>query len=169
MPRAPLVSPFLLLLATVLAACATMTGEREVQRALEGPRAQDVWMQRFAQAYGRVPSFVETATWRDALDAKVADYLGKRPDILTSPRASQFRFRRQVFAGMTKEEVGLLLEQPEAVTTEEAAMSEAARQFWPQIKPRAREMWVYPGGWHLYFAADHLVDMVVLGQQPIER
>ena len=37
----------------------------------------------------------------------------------------------------------------------------------PTIKERATEMWVYPGGWQLYFDADRLVDLTVVGKPPL--
>ena len=86
----------------------------------------------------------------------------------TSPRVSQFRFHRRVAVGMTKEEVRLLVGPAEAVTADAALMQSAARQFWPQIKDRAREMWVYPGGWQFYFEGDRLVDLTVSGKPPLE-
>jgi hypothetical protein len=151
------------------AGCAGTTATPEnVQRAIEGPRADEVWMSRFAASYGRVPTFTETLTWKDAFDERVGAYLTRHPDLLTSPRASQFRFERRVYVGMTKEEVLLLLDPPLAVTSEEAAMSEAAKQFWPEIKTRAQEMWTYPAGWRLYFAGDRLVDATVSGHAPLE-
>ena len=150
----------------VLIGCATTSDS--VQRALEGPRAEEIWMSRFARSYGRVPSFSETSAWKDALDARVADYLNRNPDILTSPRASQFRFQRRAFAGMSKEEVLLLLEAPEAISADAAVMSAAARQFWPEIRLRAKEIWLYPSGWQLYFSDDRLVDLTVGGRPPIE-
>ncbi len=118
--------------------------------------------------YARAPSFDETQAWRDDLDRRVSDYLIKHPDIGTSPRASQFRFHRRVAVGLSKEEVTLLAGAPDATTTDEALMEVAARQFWPQVKARAREMWVYPGGWQLYFDGDRLVDLTVSGKPPIE-
>jgi hypothetical protein len=155
-----------LLVLVALAGCATTSDS--VQRTLEGPRADEIWMSRFAQSYGRTPSFAETSLWREALDQKVADYLNRNPEILTSPRASQFRFQRRVFPGMSKDEVVLLLEAPEESTTDEATMSAAAQNFWPDIKRRAQEMWRYPSGWRLYFAGDRLVDVTVTGRPPIE-
>jgi hypothetical protein len=143
-------------------------GEPPVQRTLEGPRAEEVWTARFAQAYGRIPTFNERLSWKEAFDEKVGAWLSRHPDITTSPRASQFRFQRRVLVGMTKEEVLLLLEPPENATTDEVVMSADARTFWPSIKPRATEMWAYPGGWRLYFGQDRLVDMTVTGRRSLE-
>jgi hypothetical protein len=46
-------------------------------------------------------------------------------------------------------------------------MATAARQFWPAVGQRAREMWSYPGGWFLYFDGDRLVDITVTGKPPL--
>lgn len=124
-------------------------------------------MSRFAQGYGRPPTFEESAAFRVELEQRVSDYLAKHPDINTSTRASHFTFHRRVAVGMTKEEVTLLAGLPEEATRDEAPMQTAARQFWPAVKQRAKEMWVYPGGWQFYFDDDRLVDLTVFGKPPL--
>jgi hypothetical protein len=42
-----------------------------------------------------------------------------------------------------------------------------ARQFWPAVQQRAREMWVYPAGWQFYCDADRLMDLTVFGKPPL--
>lgn len=98
----------------------------------------------------------------------MSDYLSKHPDIATSPRASQFRFERRVDLGMSKEEVTLLLEVPDAMTADAERMKASAAIFWPEVSKQAKEMWTYPSGWSLYFDADRLVDITVSGKPPIE-
>lgn len=139
-----------------------------VQRATEGPAAEEVYRMRFAQGYGRLPTFDESASWRDELDRRVGDYLNRNPGVGTSPRASQFRFQRRVSVGMTKEEVLLLLGPPDAIATDEATMKLAAETFWPEIGRRAKEMWIYPPGWQLYFEGERVVDVTARGRPPIE-
>ena len=68
---------------------------------------------------------------------------------------------------MSKEEVMLLAGVPNEATQDEAQMRAAARQFWPGVKERAKEMWVYPGGWQFYFEGDRLVDLTVAGKPPL--
>ena len=148
-----------------LAGCATLD---TVQRATEGPTAAEVWHTRFARSYGRVATFDETVAWRDQLDQGVDEYLAKHPEVGTSPRVSQFRFHRRVAVGMSKEEVTLLVGAPENVTSDQATMATAAKQFWPEIKRHAKEMWIYPGGWQFYFDQDRLVDLTVFGRPPIQ-
>lgn len=154
---------WILLLA--LAGCATAD---TVQRATEGPTAEEIWRARFVRSYGRLPTFDEATAWRGEIDLQIANYLTRHPEVGTSPRVSQFRFHRRVSVGMSKEEVTLLVGVPEAVTSDEATMQAAARQFWPEIKRRAREMWLYPAGWQFYFEGDRLVDLTVFGQRPLE-
>ena len=161
--RALLVAAILI----VFAACATAPSDKDVQRATEGPTAEEVFMSRFAKGYGRLPTFEESTAFRVELEQRVSDYLTKHPDLSTSPRASHFTFHRRVAVGMTKEEVGLLAGLPYELTEDEAEMEAAARQFWPAVKPRAKEMWVYPGGWQFYFDGDRLMDLTVFGKPPL--
>ena len=149
-----------------LAGCALLASAPEVQRATEGPSAQEVYMHRFVAGYGRAPTFDETSAFRDDLDLRVSQYLGRHPDVSSSPRVSQFAFSRRVAVGMSKEEVVLLVGLPVATTQEGARMQEAAKQFWPAISEQAKEMWVYPGQWALYFNGDQLVDLTVVGTPP---
>jgi hypothetical protein len=149
------------------AGCVTGSSDADVQRATEGPTAEEVFMSRFAKGYGRVPTFDESTAFQVELDQRVSDYLNKHPELATSPRASQFTFHRRVAVGMTKEEVGMLAGVPYELTEDPTKMQAAARQFWPAVKERAKEMWVYPGGWHLYFDGERLVDLTVSGKPPL--
>jgi hypothetical protein len=149
-----------------LAGCATGK-DQAVQRATEGPTAEEIYMARFVGDYGRTPTFDETVAFRAALDDRVAAYLSRHPQLSTSTRASQFTFQRRASVGMTREEVALLLAAPSARTEDASRMAEVARQFWPAIGENAREMWAYPGGWFLYFNDDRLVDITVTGKAPL--
>jgi hypothetical protein len=169
--RPTLPRSLLLVVVTVaLAACATTDGDKsvDVQRATQGPTAEEVWMARFVKGYDRYPTFDEKVTWKEGLETRILAFLSKRPDIATSPRASQLRFERSVVVGMQKDEVVLLLEQPEASTSDQTAMRAGAGRFWSPIGARAKEMWTYPPGWRLYFDGDRLVDMVVAGRSPLQ-
>ncbi|MDP2627958.1 MAG: hypothetical protein Q8Q58_13790 [Candidatus Rokubacteria bacterium] len=158
-----------LLLATLVAAGCLLTGRQDdVQRATEGATADELYMVRFVRGYGRLPTFDESQKFRDELDRRVADYLNKNSQLGSSPRASQFRFHRRVSVGMTKDEVTLLAESPDGTTQDEAVMKAAAKKFWPAIQPRAKEMWIYPGGWQFYFDGDRLADITVAGKPPLE-
>ena len=140
----------------------------KVQRAREGPRADEVWTARFVRDYGRTPTFDERTTWREELDLRVTAYLRTHPDIGTSPRASQFRFQRRVQVGMTVEEVLLLLDEPESRTGDQSAMQAAAGTFWPVVQAHARELWFYSADWRLYFADGRLVDITVGSRPPLD-
>jgi hypothetical protein len=155
-------------LGAVLALAGCATGKAtDIQRATEGPTAEEVYTARFAGEYGRAPSFDETLAFRAALDDRVAAYLSRHPDLSTSTRASQFTFHRRVAVGMTRDEVTLLLGAPSTHTDDPARMAASAGQFWPAISESARAMWVYAGGWALYFDGDRLVDITVTGKPPL--
>ena len=150
-----------------LTGCVSGLTDQDVQRATEGPTADEVFMSRFVKGYGRLPTFDESTAFRVELEQRVSDYLAEHPELSTSPRASQFTFHRRLAVGMTKEEVGLLAGVPDELTRDETEMQAAARQFWPAVKQRAKEMWVYPGGWQLYFDGERLVDLTVVGKPPL--
>ena len=158
--------PLLVLFAAgVVSGCASVGG---VQRATQGPAADDVWVARFVQGYGRLPTFDEEIAWKEGLESRVLAYLSRRPEVATSPRASRFRFQRNVVVGMEKDEVMLLLEQPDTMTSDEAKMRAAAGRFWEPIGRHAKEMWTYPSGWRLYFDGDRLVDLIVADRRTLE-
>jgi hypothetical protein len=147
-----------------VAGCATGAADKEVQRTTEGPTAEEVFTSRFLKDYGRGPTFDESTAFREGLEQQVSAYLDKHPDLSTSPRGSRFTFHPRVAVGMSKEEVVLLAGAPDEATGEEALMEAGAGQFWPAVKARANEMWVYPGGWQFYFEGDRLVDLTVVGK-----
>ena len=158
--------PLLVLLAAgAVSGCASSGG---VQRATQGPAADDVWVARFVQGYGRLPTFDEEIAWKEGLESRVLAYLSRRPEVATSPQASRLRFQRSVVVGMQKDEVVLLLEQPDTMTSDEAAMRNAAGRFWEPIGKHAKEMWTYPSGWRLYFDGDRLVDVIVAGRRTLD-
>lgn len=165
MPLGPYLAVLVVLVS--LAGCATRPTEKEVQRATEGPTAEEVFMSRFLQGYGRLPTFDESTAFRVELEQRVSDYLARHPELSTSPRASHFTFYRRVSAGMSKEEVVLLAGDPYEKTSDEGQMQAAARQFWPVVSQRAKEMWIYPGEWQFYFDGDRLVDLTVAGKPPL--
>jgi hypothetical protein len=149
-----------------LSACAS-SKEPVVQRATEGPTADQMYAARFVGDYGRQPTFDETAAFRGQLEDRVSAYLTRHPGLSTSTRASQFTFHRRAAVGMTREEVVLLLGPPSSKTTDTPRMEAAAKQFWPAVARQATEMWSYPDGWSLYFDGDRLVDLTVAGKPPL--
>ena len=152
----------------LLAGCALVTPGGDLQRATRGPTADEVWLARFLQGYGRLPTFDERTAWKEGFESRILAYLSRRPEVATSLRASQLRNQRVAVVGMQKDEVIVLLEQPDAVTSDQAAMRAAAGRFWPPIEKHAKEMWTYPNGWQLYFDGDQLADVIVAGHSPLE-
>jgi hypothetical protein len=150
-----------------VAGCATSTEEQSVQRTTEGPTADEVFMNRFLNGYGRLPTFDESTAFQAQLEQRVSDYLAKHPELSTSPDASHFTFHPRITINMTKEEVVLLVGAPYGVTADKAEMQASARQFWPAVQEHAKEMWAYPGGWQFYFDGDRLVDLTVIGKPPL--
>jgi hypothetical protein len=148
------------------AAGCLMSSEPVVYRAAEGPRADDIFNERFVRSYGRVPTFEETFVWREELNQAIATYFVKHPDVAISPRSQHFRLHRRVALGMSKEEVMVLVGRPAAATSDPKAMEMGAKQFWPEVRLRAKEMWLYPPGWRLYFDDDRLVD-ITLSDRPL--
>lgn len=126
---------------------------------MQGPTAREMFIYRIASETGREPNFDERQQWEDDLDRRVDRFLAEHPEIANAYEVSAFRNARQVMAGMTREQVFILLGPPLVTTTEAAKMEELARKFWPVIKDRAGEAWVYPLGWRLYFAGPKLIDI----------
>ena len=151
----------------VLAGCASAGINAQVQRAFEGPTSEEIFRARFVRGYARVPTFDESNRFRDELEERIREHVKRHPELLTSPRLSQLRFHQRVAVGMPREEIVLLLGQPDALTSDATVMEAAAKTFWPVMKSRAKEMWAYPTGWMLYFDGDLLTDITVTGQPPL--
>ena len=145
-----------LLASLVLGGCAYFTVEH---RSNDGPTAEEIWKERFRAVNGRSPSFSENQTFDNQLDARVREFLAGKPEVANSLRVGNLRFLHQTTVGMTKDEVKLLLGMPQGVTSDAAQMERLARKFWPLVKPQAKEAWIYPGGWTLYFDGDALADV----------
>lgn len=155
LPRAAAI----LLVAPAVAGCALFSRAPFEQRTTEGLAAEQMFMYRVVQQNGREPSFEERRTWRDDIDQRISTFLNEHPEAANSFEVTKFRFLRQASVGMTKEQVQILLGPPDGATTETAQIEKTARKYWPQIRGRATEAWVYPLGWSLYFADDRLVDI----------
>jgi hypothetical protein len=145
-------------LVLALSACAVFRPPVE-QRTTHGPSADEFFIMRSIEANGRQPTFDERRHWEDHIDDAIARYLREHPESANSLNVSTFKFYRRSSVGMTKDQIAILLGPPLASTTEPAEMEKLARRFWPQVKGRAKEAWVYPLGWHLYFADDRVVEI----------
>ncbi len=153
------VARMLLAVVVASAACASSAPLVE-QRTTQGPTADDVWAYRVLTMNGREPTFDERRHWESQLDLAIGRYLAANEEFANSPQLSTFRFLRQPAVGMSKEQVLILLGDPERSTTDAAEMEKLARKYWPQIRGKASEAWTYPLGWQLYFADSRLVDVI---------
>ncbi len=141
-----------------LGACARVIPPTQ-QRTTQGPTAQEIWYVRVALQNGREPNFDEKQHWQDQLDTRIERYLRDHPEDANSLQLTTFRFDRRVAAGMAKEQVMILLDQPINTTTSEADMEKVARRYWPALKGNVTEAWEYPLGWTLYFAGERLAEL----------
>ena len=131
-----------------------------VERVAQGPRAEALFLGRSFLTNGREPSFDEKRMWEDRLDDRVSRYLREHPEMERTTRYSDFGFWRQVGLGSARGEVRTLLDEPDEETVDPALMAALARQHWPEISRRAREAWVYPVGWVIYFDEQGVTDVV---------
>jgi hypothetical protein len=145
-------------LALGLVGCAARM--ESVERVAQGPKAQEVFIVRSYFANSREPNFDEKRMWEDRIEERVAKYLREHPELQQTTRYSDFRFWRQVAVGSTRDEVRALLEEPDEETIDPALMGALARQHWPALVRRAKEAWVYPPTWVIYFDDQGVVEMV---------
>lgn len=129
------------------------------QRTTQGPSAEQLWFLRMYTLNGREPSFDERRHWEDQIDRRISQYLREHPEAANSFNVSTFRFHRRATVGMTKEQIVILLGQPTTTTADPAEMEKLATKYWPEIKVEAKEAWVYPLGWHFFFADNRVVDI----------
>ena len=145
------------LLVVVLAAgCLTLPLEK---RTTHGPTAEEIWTARFGGSTGRPPSMDERGHWEDQIDRRISRYLHEHPEVANAYEVQTFRFSKQVTVGMTKEQVTVLLGAPNAMVTDAAEMEKLARKYWPEIKGKAKEVWLYPAGWRIFLADDRVIDI----------
>ena len=147
------------LCALALAGCASTLNPQIVERVPQGPKAQELFHYRSYLYNAREPSFDERRKWEDLLDDRVQKYLREHAEIEKATRYSDFRFWRQVVVGSSRDEVRTLLEEPDEQTIDPALMASMAQQHWPSMQARAKEAWVYPPGWVLYFDDEGVVDI----------
>ena len=136
--------------ALLTAACASIT-EPSLERTTRGPNAEEFFIAQSVAANGRAPSFDEKRVWQDQMDEKVFKYLREHPEMEATSRYSEFRFWRQVAPGSTPGEVKVLLGEPREQTIDPALMGSLGEQHWVAIRTTAKEAWVYPLGWVVYF------------------
>lgn len=144
--------------ALAVAACAGLKSPLE-QRTTQGPTAEELWVYRVLLLNRREPTFDERRHWEDQLDERIAAYLRSHPEVANSLEVSTFRFYRRAAVGMSSEQILILLDAPLATTRDPAEMAKLARRYWPEISGRATEAWVYPLGWHVFFAGSRVTDI----------
>jgi hypothetical protein len=142
----------------LLAACAATAPVLE--RTARGPYAEEFFIQQSYAANGRAPNFDEKRVWQDQMDEKVFKYLREHPELESTSRYSEFRFWRQVAPGSTPGEVKVLLGEPREQTIDPALMASLGEQHWPAVRATAKEAWVYPLGWVVFFDDAGVVDML---------
>ena len=142
----------------IAAACATP--QPVIEQTTRGPIAQEIQIARSFAANGRDMGWDEKRHYEEQLEEKVFKYLREHPDFQNETRYSTFRFWRQVSVGSTKEEVKVLLDDPDERTIDPALMASLARRHWSQVQTKAKEAWVYPLGWVLYIDDKAVVSMI---------
>jgi hypothetical protein len=143
-----------------LMAVACATPQPIIEQTTRGPIAQEIQIARSFFANGRDMGWDEKRQYEDQLEERVFKYLREHPEFQNETRYSSFRFWRQVSIGSTKEEVKVLLDDPDARTIDPALMASLARRHWSQVQGKAKEAWVYPLGWVLYIDDKAVVSMI---------
>ena len=134
--------------------------EPVLERTAKGPSAEEFFITRSFAANGRAPNFDEKRVWQDQMDEKVFKYLREHPELENTSRYSEFRFWRQVTNGSTPGEVKILLGEPRERTIDPALMASLGEQHWQAVRTTAKEAWVYPLGWVVFFDDKGVVDLL---------
>jgi hypothetical protein len=145
-------------LGLVVGAC--VTPPPVLERTARGPNAEEFFVQQSYATNGRPPNFDEKRIWQDQMDEKVKKYLREHPELESTARYTEFRFWRQVAPGSTPGEVKVLLGEPREQTIDPDMMASLGEQHWVSVRATAKEAWVYPLGWVVFFDDDGVVDML---------
>lgn len=140
--------------------CMLWAREPMLERTTRGPSAEEFFVQQSQAVNGRPPNFEEKRVWQDQMDDKVFKYLRDHPELERTPRYSEFRFWRRVAPGSTPGEVKVLLGEPRERTIDPALMSVLGEEQWTAIRATAKEAWVYPLGWVVFFDDTAVVEML---------
>ena len=143
-----------------LAVGSCLTPPPVLERTTRGPNAEEFFVQQSLATNGRPPNFDEKRVWQDQMDEKVKKYLRDHPEIEGTARYTEFRFWRQVAPGSTPAEVKVLLGEPREQTIDPDLMAFLGEQHWVAVRATAKEAWVYPLGWIVYFDDTGVVDML---------
>jgi hypothetical protein len=148
------------LVALGLLAASCVTPPPVLERTTRGPSAEEFFVQRSYATNGRAPNFDEKRVWQDQMDEKVSRYLREHPELEGTSRYTEFRFWRQVSPGSTPDEVKVLLGEPREQTVDPAMMAALGEQHWVAVRANAKEAWVYPLGWVVFFDDQGVIDML---------
>jgi hypothetical protein len=144
-----------------VAGCLRLPVSEQPERMGRGPRAEEMFYARIAQRSDREPNFDEKRQFKDHMDERIFKYLREHPEIEQKVYYTEFRFWRQVSEGATTEEVRVLLDEPVEQTIDPARMGALAKAQWAgDVRDKAKEAWVYPLGWILYFDDKGVVSML---------
>ena len=149
-----------LVLALGALGCARPMSSDVPERMGRGPRAEELFYARVAAVSGREPNFDERRQHIDRMDDRVFKYLRDHPEVENKVYYSEFRFWRQVAEGNTPEEVRVLVDEPLEQTIDPSRMGVLAKQEWADVRTKAKEAWVYPLGWILFFDEKVVVAML---------
>ena len=152
--------PFALAVAGGFLVGACTSAPPVIEQTTRGPMAQEIQIARSFAANGRDMGWDEKRHYEEELEEKVFKYLREHPEFQNESRYSTFRFWRQVSIGSTREEVKVLLNDPDERTIDPALMASLARRHWSQVQGKAKEAWVYPLGWVLYIDDKAVVSMI---------
>jgi hypothetical protein len=145
------------LVALALAGCAVQMDTYE--QTPQGPTGLDVLTARSQMLNGRAPNFDEKRIWENRTEERIAKYLREHPELQQSPRYMEVRFWRQVVPGAPREEVEVLLDEPQEETIDPAYMAVLAERHWDDLGRRVTEAWVYHG-WVIYFDEKAVVSTI---------
>jgi hypothetical protein len=140
-----------------------------LERTTQGPSAEEFFVIRSFQITGREPGFDERRHWENEIEVRVSTYLRRHPELEQSPRYLEFRFSKHVTSGSSRGEVRTLLEEPEEETVDPARLAALAERYWPDIRGKAKEAWVYSLGWVFYFDDAGVVAMFRRTPPPSDR
>jgi hypothetical protein len=138
----------IVLAALALAGCSVQMDTYE--QTPQGPSGLDVLTARSQALNGRAPNFDEKRIWENQTDMRIAKYLREHPELEQSPRYLEVRFWRQVIPGAPREEVLMLLDEPQEETIDPSYMAVMAERHWDDLGRRVTEAWLYHG-WVIYF------------------
>lgn len=148
-----------LVIALGLLAAGCAVDMQKFEQTTQGPTGLDVLTARSQALNGRDPSFDERRLWENQTDTRIAKYLRDHPELEQTPRYMEIRFWRQVAPGAPREEVEVLLDEPQERTIDPALMAVLAERHWDDLGPRVSEAWLYYG-WAIYFDDKEVVGMV---------